>query len=58
MGAYGQAVSEHAFVLTVMLIKTLYLYRGVQSQRSWQDYGIVSSLRNAVVLVFDSAKLA
>ena len=50
-GAYGQAVSEHAFALTLMLIKKLHLYRGSQLSCRWEDHGMVGSLRGATVLV-------
>lgn len=50
-GAYGQAVSEHAFALTLMLIKKLHLYRSSQLKRRWEDHGMVSSLAGATVLV-------
>ncbi len=50
-GAYGQAVSEHAFALTMMLIKKLHLYRSSQVRSQWQDHGMVTSLADATVLV-------
>ena len=50
-GAYGQAVSEHAFALTVMLIKKLHLYRSSQMRKTWEDHGMVTSLADATVLV-------
>ena len=50
-GAYGQAVSEHAFALTVMLIKKLHLYRSSQLSCRWEDRGMVGSLDGATVLV-------
>ena len=50
-GAYGQAVSEHAFALTMMLIKKLHLYRSSQMRSCWEDHGMVSSLSGATVLV-------
>ena len=50
-GAYGKAVAEHAFALTMMLIKKLYLYRDEQKKRSWTDHGTVTSLSNATVVV-------
>ena len=50
-GAYGQAVSEHAFALTVMLIKKLHLYRSAQQRCRWEDHGMVGSLAGATVLV-------
>ena len=50
-GAYGKAVSEHAFALTLMLMKKLHLYRDYQQQHSWKDAGPVTSLSDATVLV-------
>ncbi len=50
-GAYGQAVSEHAFAMTLMLIKKLHLYRSSQLRCRWEDHGMVSSLAGATVLV-------
>ncbi|MCR5090963.1 MAG: D-2-hydroxyacid dehydrogenase [Oscillospiraceae bacterium] len=50
-GAYGPAVSEHAFALTVMLMKKLNLYRDAQRESRWSDYGTVASLSRATVLV-------
>lgn len=50
-GAYGQAVSEHAFALTWSLIKKLHLYRDDQARAVWGDRGMVSSLRGATVVV-------
>ncbi len=50
-GAYGQAVSEHAFAMTLMLIKKLHLYRSSQLKCRWEDHGMVTSLAGATVLV-------
>lgn len=50
-GAYSKAVAEHAFALTMMLIKKLYLYRDDQLQSVWGDHGPVSSLSDATVAV-------
>jgi phosphoglycerate dehydrogenase-like enzyme/RimJ/RimL family protein N-acetyltransferase len=50
-GAYGQAVGEHAFALTMMLIKKLHLYRSSQLRSRWEDHGGVTSLAGATVLV-------
>ncbi len=50
-GAYGLAVSEHAFALTVMLIKKLHLYCRSMARSCWEDRGPVSSLTEATVLV-------
>ena len=50
-GAYGQAVSEHAFAMTLMLIKKLHLYRSSQLSCRWEDRGMVGSLAGSTVLV-------
>ena len=50
-GAYGKAVAEHAFALTLMLQKKLHLYRDEQKKASWRDLGLVSSLSDCTVLV-------
>ena len=50
-GAYGQAVSEHAFALTWALVKKLHLYRDDQAKELWGDRGTVGSLRGATVVV-------
>ncbi len=50
-GAYGKAVSEHAFAATLMLIKKLHRYRDAQREHAWRDAGPVTSLSDATVLV-------
>lgn len=50
-GAYSKAVSEHAFALTLMLIKKLHLYRDEQMKNHWSDRGTVTSLSDSTVLV-------
>lgn len=51
-GAYGKAVSEHAFAMTLTLLKKLHLYRDYQRLHDWnRDAGMVTSLSDAVVLV-------
>lgn len=50
-GAYGKAVSEHAFALMLSLMKKLYLYRDSQRKRTWEDHGAVTSPVGAVVLI-------
>ncbi len=51
-GAYGKAVSEHAFAMTLTLVKKLHLYRDYQHLHDWnRDAGMVTSLSDAVVLV-------
>ena len=50
-GAYTKAVSEHAFALTLMLQKKLYLYRDEQKKAFWSDHGTVGSLSDCTVAV-------
>ncbi len=50
-GAYGKAVSEHAFAMTLMLQKKLHHYRDFQHAHAWKDAGPVTSLSDATVLV-------
>ena len=50
-GAYTKAVSEHAFALTLMLQKKLYLYRDEQKKACWSDHGTVGSLSDCTVAV-------
>ena len=50
-GAYNQAVAEHAFALTMMLIKKLHLYCDDQRNALWSDRGTVSSLADSTVAV-------
>ena len=50
-GAYGKAVSEHAFAMTLMLQKKLHCYRDFQHEHAWKDAGMVTSLSDATVLV-------
>ena len=50
-GAYGKAVSEHAFAMTLTLMKKLHRYRDFQRQHAWRDAGMVTSLSDATVLV-------
>ena len=50
-GAYSKAVAEHAFALTLMLQKKLYLYRDDQKKSLWRDRGTVASLTDCTVAV-------
>lgn len=50
-GAYGQAVAEHTFAMALALKKKLHLYRDDQFEGKWIDYGQITSLRGATVLV-------
>ena len=49
--AYSKAVAEHAFALTLMLLKKLHLYRDEQHKACWSDRGTVSSLSDSTVAV-------
>lgn len=51
VGAYGTAVGEHMFALTMACLKNLPLYRDNQSGAIWRDEGMVGTLSNAKVLV-------
>lgn len=50
-GAYSKAVAEHGLACLLMLQKKLHLYRDAQKRSQWTDFGTVSSLTDAVVLV-------
>lgn len=50
-GAYGRSVSEHALAATLMLQKNLHLYRDMQRESRWSDFGSVQSMEDAVVVV-------
>ncbi len=50
-GAYGKAVGEHAFAMTLTLQKKLHRYRDAQRERRWADFGQVCSLSDCTVLV-------
>ena len=50
-GAYGRAVSEHAFAMLLTLQKKLHRYRDAQRGCRWSDMGMVSSLSDCTVLV-------
>ena len=50
-GAYSQSVAEHAFAMTLCLIKKLQLYRDDQLRTVWSDHGKVGTLRGATVLI-------
>ena len=51
VGAYGQAVSEHLFAMLFSLMKRLPAYRDAQREHTWTDFGPVTTLRDAQVLV-------
>lgn len=50
-GAYGKAVSEHAFAMTLMLQKKLHTYRDAQRSAKWIDAGMVCSISDCTVVV-------
>ena len=50
-GAYGKAVAEHSFAMLLMLQKKLNLYRDAQKKNEWSDFGTVTSITDAIVLV-------
>ena len=50
-GAYSQAVAEHGLACTLALLKKLHLYRDAQKRNDWTDFGTVTSLADATVLV-------
>lgn len=50
-GAYSKAVAEHGFAAVLMLQKKLHLYRDAQKQCLWSDFGTVTSMADATVLV-------
>ncbi len=50
-GAYSKAVAEHGAALLFMLQKKLHLYRDAQGRHEWTDFGKVTSITDATVLV-------
>lgn len=56
-GAYGKAVAEHIFALTLALMKKLHLYRDAQHAHRWAGQGSVTSLTDATVLVIGTGDL-
>lgn len=50
-GAYSKAVAEHALAMYFALHKKLHLYRDAQKKSCWTDFGTVSSITDATVLV-------
>lgn len=50
-GAYGKTVAEHMFAMMMCLQKKLHLYRDDRLSGEWNDYGMVTSISNAVVTV-------
>ena len=50
-GAYSKAVAEHGAAMLFMMQKKLYLYRDAQKRHEWADFGTVTSVTDATVLV-------
>jgi len=50
-GAYGVAVSEHAFATLLMFQKNLHLYRDYQNKHEWKKGGFVKELSNQTVVI-------
>lgn len=50
-GAYSKAVAEHGAAMLFMMQKKLYLYRDAQKRHEWADFGTVTSITDATVLV-------
>ena len=57
VGAYGQAVSEHMFAMTLSMMKRLPGYHDLQREHRWEDLGPVTSLKNANVLVLGAGDI-
>lgn len=57
VGAYGQAVSEHMFVMVLSMMKRLPGYQDLQREHRWEDLGPVTSLNNANVLVLGAGDI-
>ncbi|MCD8074132.1 MAG: D-2-hydroxyacid dehydrogenase [Lachnospiraceae bacterium] len=56
-GAYGKAVSEHLFTMTLALQKRLPAYRDNQRNHIWRDEGNVVSMSDARVLVLGTGDI-
>ena len=50
-GAYSKTVAEHALAMAMLLQKKLHLYRDAQKRAQWSDFGTVTSIADATVLV-------
>lgn len=57
VGAYGQAVSEHLFAMTLALMKRLPGYHDLQHAHDWDDLGPVTTLAGARVLVLGTGDI-
>lgn len=56
-GAYGPAVAEHMFALTLAIIKKLPDYRIAQFTHGWIDLGQVATLEDAQVFVIGTGDI-
>lgn len=56
-GAYSPAVGEHMLAVTLMLQKKLHYYRDAQLQKEWSDFGQISSLNGATVLIIGAGDI-
>lgn len=56
-GAYGQAVGEHLFAMTLAAMKHLPAYRDCQRDHEWRDLGPVTTLAGANVLVLGAGDI-
>ena len=50
-GAYSKAVAEHGAAMLFMLQKKLHLYRDAQGKHEWTDFGTVTSITDATVVI-------
>jgi len=57
VGAYGLAVGEHCFAMTLALLKRLPGYRDAQHAHVWRSQGQVRTLLNARVLVLGTGDI-
>ncbi len=56
-GAYGKAVSEHAFAMLLAMQKKLHLYRDDQKKHIWGEEGEVVSIADSTVLVLGAGDI-
>ncbi|AEB06508.1 D-isomer specific 2-hydroxyacid dehydrogenase NAD-binding protein [Coriobacterium glomerans PW2] len=57
VGAYGQAVSEHALAMVLSQMKRLPQYRDDQRMHEWVDEGPVATMRGARALVLGTGDI-
>lgn len=50
-GAYGKSVAEHMFAMMMSIQKKLHYYRDDMAQGVWHDYGKITSITDAAVLI-------